>query len=146
MRHTGHERSAIAPTTFSTSSDQSVGPTGELIPRREFSKQLTSSKLPPPTEVVLTPDGTFVSGISREAKTVEDRSGPGWQLAIAIHQRIETRLGGRVRNLSVRFNNNTIVLEGECSTYYTKQLAQHAALGILEDEQLENAIEVRVPS
>jgi hypothetical protein len=133
MRHAGHERSAIAPTTFSTPSDQSVGTNGGLVPRRELVKPLTSGKLPPPTEVVLSPGGTFVSGISNEAKSAEDRSGPGWQLAVAIHQRIETRLGGRVRNLSVRFNNNTIVLEGECSTYYTKQLAQHAALGVLED-------------
>ena len=34
----------------------------------------------------------------------------------------------------------TIVLEGRCSTFYTKQLAQHAALGVLDEEQLENAI------
>jgi len=38
------------------------------------------------------------------------------------------------------------VLEGECSTYYSKQLAQHAALGVLEDEPLENTIVVVVPS
>jgi hypothetical protein len=29
-------------------------------------------------------------------------------------------------------------------TYYTKQIAQHAALGVLEDEHLENAIVVAV--
>jgi hypothetical protein len=38
-----------------------------------------------------------------------------------------------------------VVLEGQCATYYTKQLAQHAALGVLEDEHLENAIAVTVP-
>ncbi len=147
MRHTGNERSAIVSTTFSTPSDQSSGPRSGLVPRREFTQSLTSSILPPPTEVVLSPSGTFVTGISSNASSSEDRSGSAWQLAIAIHQRIESRLGGRVRNLSVRpVNDSTIVLEGQCSTYYTKQLAQHAALGILEDEQLENAIEVRVPS
>jgi hypothetical protein len=64
------------------------------------------------------------------------------QLAIAIRQRIETRLAGRVRDLAVRIRGETIVLEGRCATYYTKQLAQHAALGVLDGEPLENAIAV----
>jgi hypothetical protein len=66
------------------------------------------------------------------------------QLVISVMQRIESRLPGRVRNLSVRIASNTVVLEGQCATYYTKQLAQHAALGVLEDEQLENAIMVTI--
>ena len=61
-----------------------------------------------------------------------------------IRERIEGRLHGRIRNLKVRAGTDFVVLEGQCSTYYTKQLAQHAAMGILEDEQLENAIVVRV--
>ncbi len=67
------------------------------------------------------------------------------QLAITIRQRIETRLAGRIRDLSVRFSGQTLLLEGRCATYYTKQLAQHAALALLDDEQLENAIVVAVP-
>jgi hypothetical protein len=63
-------------------------------------------------------------------------------LAIAIRQRIESRLGGRVRDLAIRVRGETIVLEGRCATFYTKQLAQHAALGVLDAEQLENAIVV----
>ena len=63
-------------------------------------------------------------------------------LAVAIRQRIESRLGDRVHDLAIRVQGDTIVLEGHCATYYTKQLAQHAALGVLEDEQLENAIVV----
>jgi hypothetical protein len=66
------------------------------------------------------------------------------RLAKLIEQRIETRLPGRVRHLSVRVSADFIMLEGECSTYYTKQLAQHAALGVLEDEHLENAIVVTI--
>jgi osmotically-inducible protein OsmY len=66
------------------------------------------------------------------------------QLEIAIRQRIEGRLQRRVRNLNVRAYENLVVLEGQCTTYYTKQLAQHAAMGILEDEQLENAIVVSI--
>jgi hypothetical protein len=92
-------------------------------------------------EVVLGPAGTFVSAHSGAV----DRNGERRrQLAIAIRQRIETRLAGRIRDLSVRIKGEIIVLEGSCATYYTKQLAQHAAFGVLEDEQLENAIVVTV--
>jgi hypothetical protein len=66
-------------------------------------------------------------------------------LEVAIYQRIESRLHGRVRNLAVRAYDDLVILEGECTTYYTKQLAQHAAMGVLDDEQLENAIVVNVP-
>jgi hypothetical protein len=66
-------------------------------------------------------------------------------LEMAIRQRIEQRLQGRVRNLSVRAYGDLVILEGECSTFYSKQLAQHAAMGVLEDEHLENAIVVSVP-
>ena len=38
-----------------------------------------------------------------------------------------------------------IRITGECSTYYSKQLAQHAVLGVVEDEVIENRIEVCVP-
>lgn len=65
-------------------------------------------------------------------------------LEMNVRQRIESRLSGRVRNLRVRSAEGLVVLEGECTTFYTKQLAQHAAMGILEDEQLENAIVVTI--
>jgi hypothetical protein len=95
----------------------------------------------PVDEVLLSPTGTF-SAVSNQS---QDRSDRNRQLAVAIRQRIESRLPGRVRELSVRVFERTVVLEGQCATYYTKQLAQHAALGILEDEQLENAIAVGAP-
>jgi len=63
-------------------------------------------------------------------------------LEIAIRQRIESRLMGRVRNLLVHAHDGVVILEGECTTFYTKQLAQHTAMGILEDEHLENSIVV----
>jgi hypothetical protein len=65
-------------------------------------------------------------------------------LESAIRQRIESRLLGRVRNLLVRASDGVVILEGECTTFYTKQLAQHTAMGILEDEHLENSIVVSV--
>jgi hypothetical protein len=75
----------------------------------------------------------------------DDRTIRREQLRATIRKRIESRLAGRVRNLAVRVLGDTVVLEGQCATFYTKQLAQHAALGILEDEHLDNAIVVDGP-
>jgi len=74
----------------------------------------------------------------------EDRESRERTLEVAIRQRIESRLLGRVRKLCVRVFDGVVILNGECSTYYTKQLAQHAAMAIIEDEHLENAIVVSV--
>ncbi|MEQ8850040.1 BON domain-containing protein [Botrimarina sp.] len=62
-----------------------------------------------------------------------------------IQQRISTRLGRRIRNLAVEVDRGVIRLAGQCSTYYSKQLAQHAVLGVVEDERIENRIEIAVP-
>ena len=65
------------------------------------------------------------------------------ELATLIDARIELRLPGRVRHLTVFTTENAVILSGECSTFYTKQVAQHAAMGVLEYEQLINNIDVR---
>ncbi len=64
------------------------------------------------------------------------------QLAMRILQRIESRLPCRIRKLKVSVAENAVILEGQCSTYYTKQIAQHMAMGVLEYERLTNHIEV----
>ena len=70
---------------------------------------------------------------------------PQQALEAIIQRRIESRLHGRVRNLGVRVSGDVVTLSGECTTYYTKQIAQHTAMGVLDDEHLENAIVVNVP-
>ncbi|QDT70015.1 BON domain protein [Planctomycetes bacterium MalM25] len=67
-------------------------------------------------------------------------------LAQLVRERISVRLGKRIRDLSVQVESGVIRLSGKCSTYYSKQLAQHAVLGVVEDEEIENQIEVAVPS
>jgi hypothetical protein len=67
------------------------------------------------------------------------------QLIQRILQRIETRLPGRIRQLAVYGAENAIVLSGRCSTYYTKQVAQHTAMGVLEYDRLINNIDVVTP-
>ncbi len=64
------------------------------------------------------------------------------QLAACILARIEARLPCRIRQLAVYATGNAVVLVGQCSTYYTKQIAQHAAMGVLEYEHLTNNIDV----
>lgn len=93
-------------------------------------------------KVLLSPAGTPVKtrpDICQE-QLHDDR-----ELAATIYKRIRSRLGDRIRDLVVRQADNCIVLEGRCATYYTKQLAQHAAFGVIEDEELENLILVAVP-
>ena len=64
------------------------------------------------------------------------------ELVNCIRRRIETRLPGRIRSLHIFVTDHAVVLAGECNTYYTKQLAQHAAMGVLEYERLVNNIDV----
>ncbi len=82
------------------------------------------------------------------ASLVETPSSEGQQhnleLAKRILQRIELRLPGRIRDLTVYTTENAVVLAGKCSTFYSKQLAQHIAMGVIEYEQLINNIDVRV--
>lgn len=66
------------------------------------------------------------------------------RLVTRIRERILLRLGGRIHDLHVRVDDKQVILNGRCATYYSKQLAQHAALGVLEDEHLKNEIVVAV--
>jgi hypothetical protein len=95
-----------------------------------------------PVDVELLPGVTAVPLIRSDA--TNSRETRLRALESAIQQRIESRLLGRVRNLLVRAVDGVVILEGECTTFHTKQLAQHAAMGVLDDEQLENAIVVRM--
>ena len=64
-------------------------------------------------------------------------------LTSTIKHRIHSRTHGRVWNLHVEFNGQVLVLRGRTATYYTKQLAQHGALEILNGQPVVNDIEVR---
>jgi hypothetical protein len=137
MRRAGHERTAVSDTTSPT--PPAPSPRGKRIGPPHPKSGSTSIVDPLVTDVLLPVAGTLAKGhIARRS----DRRRP---IDLTIRQRIESRLPGRIRNLNVRLLGKLVVLEGQCSTYYSKQLAQHAALGVLEDEQLENAIVVSVP-
>jgi osmotically-inducible protein OsmY len=95
-----------------------------------------------PIDVDLLPSVKAVSFVRPDV--ADDRDVRHQALEMNVRRRIESRLLGRIRNLRVRSSDGLVVLEGECTTFYTKQLAQHAAMGVLEDEQLENDIVVTI--
>jgi len=64
------------------------------------------------------------------------------QLATSIERAVQQETCYGVRNLSVEVNPDGVLLKGRCETYYCKQLAQHAAMGMPGGEQLTNSIEV----
>jgi hypothetical protein len=59
-----------------------------------------------------------------------------------IEQNIRSRLNGRAIDLKLMALRNGLVLRGRASTYYAKQLAQHAAMESTTLPILENEIEV----
>lgn len=134
MRPAGRHHSVTIPITpVRTSSDSlRTAPASPLAPTVLVERDAAD------TEIILSPAGfESTRAVEPDHRTERQR-----HIAVAIRQRIESRLGGRIRDLAIRVRGETIVLEGSCATYYTKQLAQHAALGVLEAEQLENAIVV----
>jgi hypothetical protein len=135
MRPAGRQRSVTVPTTpHRTSSDSLRISAATSLDTIAASDTIAAAD----TDVVVAPAGLA----KPHPATAERRAERHRHLALAIRQRIESRLGGRIHNLTICVRGETVVLEGRCATYYTKQLAQHAALGVLEDEQLDNAIVV----
>ncbi len=56
------------------------------------------------------------------------------ELTELVERVIRNRTGGQIRELRVDVFNGEVVLNGQTSTYYTKQLATHAALDAVEKE------------
>lgn len=64
------------------------------------------------------------------------------ELATLIEQAVQRETGRGVDDLTVEISQQGILLRGRCTTYYTKQLAQHAAMSMPGGERLINSIEV----
>jgi hypothetical protein len=63
-------------------------------------------------------------------------------LAASIEQAVQRETDHGVDNLTVEVSTHGVQLRGRCSTYYTKQLAQHAAMAMAGADRLVNSIEV----
>ena len=64
------------------------------------------------------------------------------RLVASIERAVQQETNGGVRDLAVEMDDEGIVLTGRCSTFYCKQLAQHAAMAIPGGDRLVNRIEV----
>src|SRR5207253_2004545 len=60
-----------------------------------------------------------------------------------VEYQIRHRLGNRVRDLRIIVRQEGMILQGHASTFYAKQLAQHAAMELAELPILANDIEVK---
>lgn len=64
------------------------------------------------------------------------------RLAASIERAVQQETRGGVRDLTVEVDSGGVCLKGRCQTYYLKQLAQHAAMGMPGGDRLSNHIEV----
>lgn len=64
------------------------------------------------------------------------------ELAASIERAVQWETGGEVADLTVEVGPQGVLLKGHCDTFYTKQLAQHAAMRIPGGDRLVNSIEV----
>jgi hypothetical protein len=64
------------------------------------------------------------------------------ELAASIERAVQYETGRGVADLTVEVGPQGVLLKGRCDTYYTKQLAQHAAMGVPGGARLINSIEV----
>ena len=63
-------------------------------------------------------------------------------LAISIERAVQRETGHGIRNLNVEITSEGVLLTGRCTSYYCKQLAQHAAMNTPGGDRLTNRIEV----
>lgn len=64
------------------------------------------------------------------------------RLEASIERAVRRETQGGVRNLRVEVSRTAVMLRGCCRNFYTKQKAQHAAMGVSGNRDLTNRIEV----
>ena len=64
------------------------------------------------------------------------------ELAASIERAVQYETGRGIAVLTVEVGPHGVRLRGHCDTYYTKQLAQHAAMRMRGGDRLTNCIEV----
>jgi osmotically-inducible protein OsmY len=83
-----------------------------------------------------------VGGLAWERHPLPETLAEAERLAASIERAVFRETCGGVRNLHVEISGEGIRLTGRCNSYYTKQKAQHAAMGLSGTEELTNGIEV----
>jgi osmotically-inducible protein OsmY len=64
------------------------------------------------------------------------------RVAASVERAVRRVTSGAIRDLHVEVHRGGVLLTGHCTTYYTKQMAQHAAMAVSTVGQLTNDIEV----
>jgi hypothetical protein len=59
-----------------------------------------------------------------------------------LERHIQVRTGRQIRGLTIELRPEQVVLRGQASSYYAKQLAQHGVRDLLPQVRLENHIVV----
>jgi osmotically-inducible protein OsmY len=59
-----------------------------------------------------------------------------------IERQIRRETSDKVRDLHVEVRRDSVVLEGRCGTFYSKQLASHAAMALCGVTPVINQIDV----
>lgn len=65
------------------------------------------------------------------------------RLAARIDLAIRRQAAGKIHDLKIEVTEECVVLSGACRTYYSKQLAQHAAMSVSGCPTLVNEIVVK---
>jgi hypothetical protein len=63
-------------------------------------------------------------------------------LVASIERAVQQETAGGISNLAVIVGETGVSIHGSCSSYYQKQLAQHAAMAVPTGRSLTNCIEV----
>lgn len=84
---------------------------------------------------ILTPDVLLEHPLP---ETMQDAE----KLAASIERAVWQETCGGIRSLRVRVQEDGVLLTGRCKTFYAKQQAQQAAMGVRADCRLTNRIEV----
>ncbi|MBU4272066.1 MAG: BON domain-containing protein [Planctomycetes bacterium] len=86
--------------------------------------------------------GVWASTKQRLADVLPETLEEAEELAASIERAVQRETGRAVADLTVEVGPQGVRLKGRCDTYYTKQLAQHAAMRIPGGDRLVNSIEV----
>jgi hypothetical protein len=100
---------------------------------QQLNRPAVSASLPP---------AVFAEGEPVRKTETRDES-RGDRLAVRIARVVKRRTAGSVQNLRVEVRRDGVFLDGNCETFYTKQLAQQAAMDLAHEKPLTNRIEVR---
>ncbi|HEV3023052.1 MAG TPA: BON domain-containing protein [Pirellulales bacterium] len=107
-------------------------------PRADAAAAALAGHSPPTSE----PSSPASSMPSSQAPTGRRSASRVEKLAARIARVVERRTSGSIVGLTVEIRRDGVHLGGRCATFYSKQLAQQAAMGVAEDEPLTNEIEV----